>query len=82
MNYGLDCDERTVRTILAQDSKADLSNRLSALALALPLTYYGIRNTVTTSNISSVFLPRSFLFLFFFSLVSSFLGNPLLSEHL
>ena len=74
------CDERAVRTILAQDSRAGLPSRLGALALASPLTCYGMRNTVTTSDIPSAFLTRSFLF--FFSLVSSSLGNPLLSEHL
>ena len=80
--YDIDrwCDERAVRTILAQDSQVGLPNRLGALALALPLIYYGIRNTVTTSNISSAFLTRSFLS--FFSLVSSSLGNLLLSEYL
>jgi hypothetical protein len=74
------CDERAVRTILAQDSQIGLPNRLSALALASPLTCYGIRNTVTTSDIPFTFLTRSFLF--FFSLVSSSLGNLLLLEYL
>ena len=40
----------------------------------VPRISYGMRNTVTTSDISSAFLPRSFLF--FFSLVSSLIGNP------
>jgi hypothetical protein len=53
---------------------------------AVALARCGMRNTATPWQVTTIYvtsrLPMNLFSFLFFSLVSSFLGNPLLSEHL